>query len=161
MCGDEVNGACTQLREYLEDHGQAYVLQISSSFRLSLPGGVHSPASRRRPAGSAWLGDPLRRDGIQRAALVRLGVDGMRFRLPPPADPARADYRASSSSVTSRTSWAKPWCGGFQAGARDLKDLPLPVPKGAVPIRQAGREDKRRRLGPGDLDEGGGTGAMW
>ena len=104
--------------------------RYSSSFRLSLPGGVHSPASR--PV-LGWVGRgwEIRSagDGISRAALVRLGVDGMRFRLPPPADPARADYRASSSSVTSRTSWAKPWCGGFQAGARDLKDLPLPVPK--------------------------------
>jgi len=32
-CGDEVYGSCTQLREYLEDHGQAYVLRVPSSFR--------------------------------------------------------------------------------------------------------------------------------
>ena len=36
VCGDEVYGACTELREYLEDHGQAYVLRVPSSFRLML-----------------------------------------------------------------------------------------------------------------------------
>ena len=40
VCGDEVYGSCTQLREYLEDHDQAYVLRVPSSFRLMLPGGV-------------------------------------------------------------------------------------------------------------------------
>ena len=38
VCGDEVYGSCTQLREYLEDRGQAYVLRVPSSFRLMLPG---------------------------------------------------------------------------------------------------------------------------
>jgi DNA invertase Pin-like site-specific DNA recombinase len=28
VCGDEVYGACTELREYCEDHDQAYVLQL-------------------------------------------------------------------------------------------------------------------------------------
>jgi len=40
VCGDEVYGACTELREYCEDHGQAYVLRVPSSFRLILAGGV-------------------------------------------------------------------------------------------------------------------------
>lgn len=40
VCGDEVYGACTGLREYLEGHGQAYVLRVPSSFRLLLAGGV-------------------------------------------------------------------------------------------------------------------------
>jgi SRSO17 transposase len=40
VCGDEVYGSCTQLREYLEDHDQAYVLRVSSSFRLTLAGGI-------------------------------------------------------------------------------------------------------------------------
>ncbi len=40
VCGDEVYGSCTELREYLEDHDQAYVLRVPSSFRLTLPGGV-------------------------------------------------------------------------------------------------------------------------
>ncbi|MGH3125898.1 MAG: IS701 family transposase, partial [Streptosporangiaceae bacterium] len=40
VCGDEVYGSCTELREFLEDRGQAYVLRVPSSFRLALPGGV-------------------------------------------------------------------------------------------------------------------------
>jgi hypothetical protein len=39
-CGDEVYGACTELREYLEDRDQAYVLRVPSSFRLILAGGI-------------------------------------------------------------------------------------------------------------------------
>jgi SRSO17 transposase len=37
-CGDEVYGSCTELREYLEGRGQAYVLRVPSSFRLTLAG---------------------------------------------------------------------------------------------------------------------------
>ena len=40
VCGDEVYGSCTSLREYLEGRGQAYVLRVPSSFRLMLPGGI-------------------------------------------------------------------------------------------------------------------------
>ncbi len=40
VCGDEVYGACTELREFCEDHDQAYVLRVPSSFRLMLAGGV-------------------------------------------------------------------------------------------------------------------------
>ncbi|HEY3955716.1 MAG TPA: IS701 family transposase [Streptosporangiaceae bacterium] len=40
VCGDEVYGSCTQLREFCEDNGQAYVLRVPSSFRLALTGGV-------------------------------------------------------------------------------------------------------------------------
>jgi len=36
VCGDEVYGSCTQLREYLEGRGQAYVLRVPSSLRLTL-----------------------------------------------------------------------------------------------------------------------------
>jgi SRSO17 transposase len=39
FCGDEVYGSCTQLREFLQDRGQAYVLRVPRNFRLSLPGG--------------------------------------------------------------------------------------------------------------------------
>ena len=34
-CGDEVYGSCTQLREYLESRGQAYVLRVPSNFYLT------------------------------------------------------------------------------------------------------------------------------
>jgi SRSO17 transposase len=40
VCGDEVYGSCTELREYLQDHDQAYVLRVSSSFRLTLASGI-------------------------------------------------------------------------------------------------------------------------
>jgi SRSO17 transposase len=39
LCGDEVYGSCTQLREFLEARGQAYVLRVPRNFRLTLPGG--------------------------------------------------------------------------------------------------------------------------
>ena len=40
VCGDEVYGSCTELRGYCEDRDQAYVLRVSSSFRLTMAGGV-------------------------------------------------------------------------------------------------------------------------
>ena len=40
VCGDEVYGSCTELRAFCEDHDQAYVLRVPSSFRLTLAGGV-------------------------------------------------------------------------------------------------------------------------
>jgi SRSO17 transposase len=36
VCGDEVYGSCTELREYLEGRSQAYVLRVASSFMLTL-----------------------------------------------------------------------------------------------------------------------------
>jgi SRSO17 transposase len=39
FCGDEVYGSCTQLRDFLEARGQAYVLRVARNFRLSMPGG--------------------------------------------------------------------------------------------------------------------------
>jgi SRSO17 transposase len=39
FCGDEVYGNCTQLRAFFEDRGQAYVLRVPSSFRLTLASG--------------------------------------------------------------------------------------------------------------------------
>jgi SRSO17 transposase len=40
VCGDEVYGACTSLREFLEGRGQAYVLRVASNFTLALAAGV-------------------------------------------------------------------------------------------------------------------------
>ena len=42
ICGDEVYGSSTQLREFLEDHGQAYVLRVASSFPVTLAGGAEA-----------------------------------------------------------------------------------------------------------------------
>jgi SRSO17 transposase len=39
ILGDEVYGASTELREYLESRGQAYVLRVASRFTLPLAGG--------------------------------------------------------------------------------------------------------------------------
>ncbi len=39
-CGDEVYSSCTQLREFLEGRGQAYVLRVASSFPLTLAAGT-------------------------------------------------------------------------------------------------------------------------
>jgi SRSO17 transposase len=39
-CGDEVYGSCTELREFLEDRGQAYVLRVASSFILTITPGT-------------------------------------------------------------------------------------------------------------------------
>src|SRR3989440_765705 len=35
-CGDEVYGNCTELREFFEQRGQAYVLRVASTFMLNL-----------------------------------------------------------------------------------------------------------------------------
>jgi SRSO17 transposase len=40
ICGDEVYGSCTELREFLEERGQAYVLRVASSFMLTLAAGT-------------------------------------------------------------------------------------------------------------------------
>jgi SRSO17 transposase len=39
-CGDEVYGSCTELREFLEGRGQAYVLRVASSFLFTLAPGT-------------------------------------------------------------------------------------------------------------------------
>jgi SRSO17 transposase len=40
VCGDEVYGSCTELRRFLEDGGQAYVLRVASNFTLALAVGT-------------------------------------------------------------------------------------------------------------------------
>jgi SRSO17 transposase len=40
ICGDEVYGSCTQLRQFLESRGQAYVLRVASNFTLMLAAGT-------------------------------------------------------------------------------------------------------------------------
>lgn len=39
VCGDEVYGNCTELREFLESRGQAYVLRVASTFMIQVPSG--------------------------------------------------------------------------------------------------------------------------
>jgi SRSO17 transposase len=40
ICGDEVYGSCTMLREFLEGRGQGYVLRVPSNFHVALASGV-------------------------------------------------------------------------------------------------------------------------
>jgi len=40
VCGDEVYGSCTELREFLEGRGQAYVLRVALSFTVALAAGT-------------------------------------------------------------------------------------------------------------------------
>jgi SRSO17 transposase len=40
VCGDEVCGNCTELREFLEGRGQGYVLRVRSNFHLTLAAGA-------------------------------------------------------------------------------------------------------------------------
>jgi SRSO17 transposase len=40
ICGDEVYGSCTELREFCEAGGQAYVLRVASSFMITLAPGT-------------------------------------------------------------------------------------------------------------------------
>ena len=58
ICGDEVYGSCTELREYLEGRGQAYVLRVASSFMLALAGGAKmtcaQAVSKLLKAKNAW-----------------------------------------------------------------------------------------------------------
>ena len=57
VCGDEVYGWCTELREFLEGRGQAYVLRVPSSFRLTLATGITltcKQAAARLGRGRGW-----------------------------------------------------------------------------------------------------------
>ncbi len=40
ICGDEVYGSCTLLRQFVETSGQAYVLRVASNFTLALAAGT-------------------------------------------------------------------------------------------------------------------------
>jgi SRSO17 transposase len=57
VCGDEVYGACTKLREFLEGRHQAYVLRVPCSFHLTLARGLTLTCA---DAVSQLLKDPRR-----------------------------------------------------------------------------------------------------
>ena len=63
VCGDEVYGACTELREYCEDRGQPYVLRVPSSFRLILAGGVTLTCKQAAARLGSWRGWEVRSAG--------------------------------------------------------------------------------------------------
>jgi SRSO17 transposase len=57
VCGDEVYGNCTELREFLEGRAQGYVLRVRSNFHLTLARAVKvtcAEAASRQLAGTGW-----------------------------------------------------------------------------------------------------------
>ena len=58
VCGDEVYGSCTRLREYLESRDQGYVLRVPSNFYLTAARGVRltckQAAATLLAAGRGW-----------------------------------------------------------------------------------------------------------
>ena len=84
ICGDEVYGNCTELRDFFEDRGQA----IRAAGPLELPSHAGRSGSLVTCAqaaswllqGHAPLGGPLRREGFQRRPLVCLGIASNRRR---------------------------------------------------------------------------------
>ena len=95
-CGDEVYGSCTQLREYLESRGLAYVLRVPAGLlphrgprrQADLQAGRRHAADR-----PARLGGPLGRSWRQGPALVRLGLAGHRLPAALPAHPPPPGHR--------------------------------------------------------------------
>lgn len=89
FCGDEVYGSCTQLREFLEERGQAYVLRVPRNFRLTLAGGaaVNLRGCRRPAPGRRLPRGPLGRGRRPGPALVCLVLAGYRAGAALPADP--------------------------------------------------------------------------
>jgi SRSO17 transposase len=57
VCGDEVYGSSTQLREYLESRGQAYALRVASAFMATLATGTRLTCAQ---AVKRLLGDKRR-----------------------------------------------------------------------------------------------------
>jgi SRSO17 transposase len=89
VCGDEVYGNCTGLRESFEQHGQAYVLRVASTFMLQLAAETKMTCAGGQAVRQehAPVGGPLGRGRVERSALVRLDVDRHRLAPPPPAGP--------------------------------------------------------------------------
>ena len=110
-CGDEVYGSCTELREFLEDRGQAYVLRVASSFMLTLAPGTRmtcADAVKKLLKGKQGLGGPLRGQRVEGRALVRLGLDRHRLAAAQPAGPPPPEDRRAGLSLllrARRASW--------------------------------------------------------
>jgi len=122
FCGDEVYGSCTQLREFLEDRGQAYVLRVPRNFRLTLPGGQRltcaDAASQLAPAGHGERGRAARLQGRTTAAAAprsRRGTTGPALPRHRTADPVR---RRSSAPGTGRPCRCRPPAGPTPPRAR-------------------------------------------
>ena len=96
VCGDEVYGSCTQLREFLEDRGQAYVLRVASSFVSALAPGVKvTCADAVKKLLQGRRGWEVRSAGqrVEGRALVRVGLARDRLAVPQPAGPPPPENR--------------------------------------------------------------------
>ena len=62
-CGDEVYGGCTQLREFFESSGQAYVLRVASNFMVTLAMGTKLTCAQA----ARWLAKDKRRWEVRSA----------------------------------------------------------------------------------------------
>ena len=96
VCGDEVYGNCTPLREFFEQQGQAYVLRVASTFMIELPSGDRMTCAKAVTA----AGRDTRRwevrsagTGIEGTTLVHVGVDRHRLAAASPAGPPSPTYR--------------------------------------------------------------------
>ncbi|GAA3517623.1 hypothetical protein FHR32_008204 [Streptosporangium album] len=131
--GDEVYGACPQLRTFLEEHRQAYVLRVRSSFTLTLGGGTrltceqvvakHLKQKRRWTIRSAGDGSK----GERTYAWVWIATAGPDQQ--PPEDPgmipltiAELKHLSNAATTTSRslfrTAYWSAWRRRHQARAR-------------------------------------------
>ncbi|MFV2104666.1 hypothetical protein ACFHWY_27130, partial [Micromonospora sp. LOL_024] len=75
ICGDEVYGGCTQLREFLEQHQQAYV-RVACTFMLELGGNLRltcQQAVTQMVGPRQW---EVRSAGTGSKGLSRTGFDG-------------------------------------------------------------------------------------
>jgi SRSO17 transposase len=63
LCGDEVYGSCTELREFCEEAGQGYVLRVPSNFRITLAAGITVTCSQA----VSRLGEDTRRWEVRSA----------------------------------------------------------------------------------------------
>jgi DDE superfamily endonuclease len=103
FCGDEVYGSCTELREFLQARGQAYVLRVARNFRPVPAGRAAVNLRGRRAAGCRQsLRGPLGRDGSPGPALVRLVLAGHRLPAAPPAHPPPPQNRRTGVSLLLR-----------------------------------------------------------
>jgi SRSO17 transposase len=116
VCGDEVYGSCTELREYLEGRGQAYVLRVAANFALALAAGTKMICAEA-------VKQLLKRDKAWEVRSAGKGSKGERWYAcawlatasprHSPAHPPSSEERRAGLSLLFRPAWA----GGVQGPA--------------------------------------------